>query len=181
MGVNEEYPITNVKSWKDLGCHIDIADIRDLLESAYRKSLKPDYFDLEPDGIGLMNNSESYIGIYVIMHLDAFSYLDKLVVHPRYQKNGMGEALLRDVEALSKAAGKRGVVLRADAKNEDAQRFYIREGFRRMTPDPVKSLFTDGGYVFMKFFDPHTNWNTNEDEIKAAIDYAIQHPESFYR
>jgi ribosomal protein S18 acetylase RimI-like enzyme len=56
--------------------------------------------------------------------------LDKLYVHPRHQRQGIGRALVQAVAAAARAAGARRLLLRVNRHNTDALAAYARYGFR---------------------------------------------------
>jgi ribosomal protein S18 acetylase RimI-like enzyme len=66
--------------------------------------------------------------------------IGRLAVDQRHTRQGLGSALLFDAAARADHADPAVFALLVDAKNEDAEAFYIRFGFRPFASRP-KSLF----------------------------------------
>jgi ribosomal protein S18 acetylase RimI-like enzyme len=71
--------------------------------------------------------------------------ISKMLVHRRARRRGVGEALMRAVEAEAVAAGRTLLVL--DTASADAERLYARSGWQRVGVIPKYALWPDGRYV----------------------------------
>ena len=71
--------------------------------------------------------------------------LAKMLVHRRARKQGLGEALLREAEALAREKGKWLLVLDA-VSGGDGARLYERLGWIRVGEIPDYALYPGGGY-----------------------------------
>ena len=69
----------------------------------------------------------------------------KMLVHRRARRRGVGEALMRAVEAAALAAGKTLLVL--DTSSAEAERLYDRLGWQRVGVIPGYALWPAGGLV----------------------------------
>ena len=58
---------------------------------------------------------------------------EDMIVSPRSRGGGIGSALLGRAIELAETKGCRRITLLADSDNEDAHRFYRRQGFSRST------------------------------------------------
>jgi len=58
-------------------------------------------------------------------------YLSGIAIYPKYRGLGFGRALIGAVENSVKAAGSRRIVLRAEANNEIAIKWYENHGYRK--------------------------------------------------
>lgn len=67
----------------------------------------------------------------------------KMLVHRRGRRQGIGEALLREVEAAAARAGRRLLVLDT-VTGSDAERLYLRGGWNVCGVIPDYALFPDG-------------------------------------
>lgn len=118
------HQVETARSWDEL----DRDKLRRLLEEGFSRSLVDDYFDTPPDRVFYERN---YHGVIVVKPLrDDIYYMDKFVVGPRWQGEGMGAPLWRE---LNKHYDK--IIWRASPGNP-INRWYIdqAEGFQR-TPD----------------------------------------------
>jgi len=59
----------------------------------------------------------------------AISYLQRLAVHPDWQRSGMGRSLVRASARVARTAGTRAMVLNTQQENEAAIQLYASEGF----------------------------------------------------
>ena len=68
--------------------------------------------------------------------------VSKLLVHRRARKHGLGERLMREVEAVAGREGRRVLVL--DTATPEAERLYQRLGWQRSGEIPDYALMPDG-------------------------------------
>ena len=68
--------------------------------------------------------------------------LAKMLVHRRARRRGIGGALLAAAERSALGAGKTLLVL--DTASDDAERLYVRQGWRRCGQIPNYALWPDG-------------------------------------
>lgn len=61
--------------------------------------------------------------------------IDMLAVDPKYQGQGIGSRLMRQSERTAGEYGLREIVLWVDEANVQAQRFYIKHGYKAVTYD----------------------------------------------
>lgn len=84
------------------------------------------------------------------------SYVDRLYVLPEQQERGVGSALMAKAKALSPA----GLRLHTHQQNEQARRFYERQGFRAVkfgvSPPPESAP------------DVEYQWTPDESAVPAA-------------
>jgi ribosomal protein S18 acetylase RimI-like enzyme len=71
--------------------------------------------------------------------------ISKMLVHRAARRRGVGEALMRAIEAEAVAAGRTLLVL--DTASPDAERLYERSGWHRVGVIPKYALWPDGRYV----------------------------------
>ncbi len=87
--------------------------------------------------IGLVAKKKSkavgFITGYKVPVLSKFYFVDQLFVHDAYQGQGIGQTLFTEFENRCVQAGCRGKLLLTKA-NSDAERFYRRNGFKRLMP-----------------------------------------------
>lgn len=69
----------------------------------------------------------------------AVSYLQRLAVHPDWQRSGMGRSLVRASARVARTAGTRAMMLNTQQENEAAIRLYASEGFVTQ-PEPLAVL-----------------------------------------
>ena len=77
--------------------------------------------------------------------------LSKMLVHRRARRQGLGEALLKEIEAVALAEGKWLLVLDA-VTGADGARLYERGGWIRVGDVPDYALFPDGGYCGTTYY-----------------------------
>lgn len=65
-----------------------------------------------------------------------FGELKRMYARPRFQGQGLGYAMLRHLEALARAEGRRLVRLETGIHQPAAIRLYERAGFKRIPPFP---------------------------------------------
>jgi ribosomal-protein-alanine N-acetyltransferase len=75
-------------------------------------------------------------GFAIMRYGDHVAHLDLLAVAPRYRRAGVGRQLLEWLEKCAVVAGLIRVVLEVRARNEGAQRFYERMGYRTLVHLP---------------------------------------------
>jgi len=66
-------------------------------------------------------------------------YLQRVAVHPRYGRLGIGRSLVRAANRWAKRRGARSMMLNTQPDNAAAARLYVSEGFQRM-PDQLTVL-----------------------------------------
>lgn len=76
--------------------------------------------------------------------------LQKLLVHRRARRRGVGAALLQAAEATARECGKTLLVL--DTASAQAERLYQRAGWVRVGSVPDYALLPQGGYCATTFF-----------------------------
>ncbi|MCS6786919.1 MAG: GNAT family N-acetyltransferase [Thiobacillaceae bacterium] len=78
--------------------------------------------------------------------------LDKLYVHPHWQRQGIGQALLARIEARSRSAGRSHLVLRVNRANHQAIAAYRKWGFfiAREVVEDIGGGFVMDDYVMIK-------------------------------
>jgi GNAT superfamily N-acetyltransferase len=76
--------------------------------------------------------------------------VSKMLVHRRARRQGVGAALLLEVEHLARNLGKSLLVL--DTANAQAARLYLRLGWVRVGLVPDYALLPDGGFCDTTFF-----------------------------
>jgi GNAT superfamily N-acetyltransferase len=69
--------------------------------------------------------------------------LSKMLVHRRARRQGLGAALLQGAEQLARDCGKSLLVL--DTASGDAERLYVKRGWRRCGTIPGYALLPHGG------------------------------------
>lgn len=78
--------------------------------------------------------------------------LDKLYVHPDWQRRGLGHALVERVEARARAQGRSHLVLRVNRHNQTAIAAYRKYGFAiaREFKEDIGGGFVMDDYVMIK-------------------------------
>ena len=125
---------------------LDIGCLRRLIEDGFGKSLVPDYFDQPPHRVFY---ERDYHGVIVVKPLEGdIFYLDKFVVGPQWQGEGVGGPLWRE---LAKCYDK--LIWRA-SQNNPINNWYLEQadGFQRteqwniywigLTPSQVGGLIS---------------------------------------
>lgn len=69
--------------------------------------------------------------------------VQKLMVHTTYRKRGIGQALIAEVDAVARAAGRSLLVLDV-VEGADAERLYQRQGYVRAGAIPHYAISADG-------------------------------------
>jgi GNAT superfamily N-acetyltransferase len=75
----------------------------------------------------------------------------KLMVHPRARKQGIAEALMREIENIAKASGKTLLTLDTET-GSGAERLYTRLGWTASGTIPNYALLPHGGYCSTTIF-----------------------------
>lgn len=73
---------------------VDKKKLKELIEGGFNKKLIDNYFDLLSN-LKKIFLEEDYKGVAIILDVEGSNYLDKLVVHPDYQGNGLGKRLFK--------------------------------------------------------------------------------------
>ncbi len=76
--------------------------------------------------------------------------LSKMLVHRRARRQGLGEGLLRAAEDVARDCGKSLLVL--DTASADAERLYVKLGWRRCGVIPGYALLPRGGLCDTTYF-----------------------------
>jgi ribosomal protein S18 acetylase RimI-like enzyme len=76
--------------------------------------------------------------------------VSKMLVHRRARRRGVGEALMRAVEAVAVENGRTLLVL--DTASDAAERLYERAGWQRLGVVPGFALLPEGGLCDTTFF-----------------------------
>ena len=76
--------------------------------------------------------------------------LSKMLVHRRARRQGLGEGLLRAAEDVARDCGKSLLVL--DTASGDAERLYVRMGWRLVGAIPDYALWPGGGLCATSFY-----------------------------
>ncbi len=102
---------------------------------------------------GAYNKNDKCIGIMGVIEkgcFGSFNYLSLLSVNSRYRNKGIGKILLDKFENIGFVNTDRVFVLCSDF-NEDAQRFYLKNGYTEC--GKIKSLFKReiDEYLFVKY------------------------------
>jgi GNAT superfamily N-acetyltransferase len=79
--------------------------------------------------------------------------LAKLLVDHRARRHGVGEALMREAEDVARACGKTLLVL--DTASGDAERLYLRLGWKLVGVIPDYALWPNGGLCATSFYYRH--------------------------
>ena len=74
----------------------------------------------------------------------------KMLVHRRARRQGIGAALLAGAERCALEAGRTLLVL--DTASDDAERLYVRQGWRRVGDIPDYALWPAGGFCSTTIF-----------------------------
>jgi acetylglutamate kinase len=128
---------------------------RDLVESAFEKKLVDDYFSYcDPAYIVVCHKEHEYVGSIVVEGIpssNGLHYLDKIIVSPEFQKQGIGEKLWKHLNGDSEK-----LIWRAK-ENNPINNFYLKqcEGLQKVSP-----------------------WNIywyglNPSELELGIDYSL--------
>jgi tRNA threonylcarbamoyladenosine biosynthesis protein TsaB len=72
------------------------------------------------------------VGFYIAMHAPDVAHLLVIAVRRDAQGGGLGRYLMAHCEAAAAALGLEGVLLEVRPSNEQAQRFYARQGFKQI-------------------------------------------------
>ncbi len=88
----------------------------------------------------------------------------KMLVHRSARRRGVGEALMRSVEALARADGKSLLVLDT-VTGGDGERLYARMGWTRVGVVPGYALFPDGTLCDTTIFYK----NLRDEEVGGAV------------
>ncbi len=78
--------------------------------------------------------------------------LDKLYVHPQWQRRGLGRMLLSRIEARARAEGRSHLLLRVNRRNDQAIAAYRKYGFfvAREVVEDIGEGFVMDDYVMVK-------------------------------
>jgi len=76
--------------------------------------------------------------------------ISKLLVHRRARRLGIGEALMHEAEHVARACGKTLLVL--DTASGDAERLYVRMGWKLVGVIPDYALWPNGGLCATSFY-----------------------------
>jgi GNAT superfamily N-acetyltransferase len=74
----------------------------------------------------------------------------KLLVHRRARRGGVGETLMREAERVARESGKTLLIL--DTASGDAERLYVRMGWRLVGVVPGYALWPNGGRCATNFY-----------------------------
>lgn len=69
--------------------------------------------------------------------------LEDMIVAPKSRNAGVGTRLLEEAIAVARTQGCKRITLLTDATNDDAQRFYARQGFAASTMVPMRLVLGD--------------------------------------
>jgi acetylglutamate synthase len=137
---------------------LNTGKLTSLIEESLKKRLVMDYYkETVPAAIILARNGNRYIGAAIIQEITPeLRYVDKFVVTPTYQGNGIGGTLLDLVELQCPKHN-----LRAKADNPH-QKIYVKKGY---------------------LFEPSGEWvhywkGLEGQELRAAMDYAMRKPKT---
>ncbi|MEM7254088.1 MAG: ribosomal protein S18-alanine N-acetyltransferase [Pseudomonadota bacterium] len=91
----------------------------------------------DPDTMVLVATRARQIAGFAIMEFaDEHAHLNLIAVKPRYQRQGVGEDLLRWLEASARTAGITSIYLELRSKNRSAWSFYRKLGYREIAHLP---------------------------------------------
>ncbi|HXB26441.1 MAG TPA: GNAT family N-acetyltransferase [Gemmatimonadaceae bacterium] len=76
--------------------------------------------------------------------------ISKLLVHSRARRLGIGEALMHEAEHVARECGRTLLVL--DTASGDAERLYVRMGWRLVGAIPDYALWPGGGLCATSFY-----------------------------
>lgn len=102
---------------------------------------------LNNEGIGVIlvaRDSDKVIAMVNILYTvstalgERVGVLEDFVVLPKYRNDGVGLELLSYALNFAKQKGCKRITLLTDDDNEDAQRFYLRNGFSRSSMVPFR-------------------------------------------
>ena len=82
----------------------------------------------DPQGITLAHHEHALVGYSHVENQGGQLYIRMIVVHPRYQRKGIGSKLLESVIAAGEEQSK-GIGLEVFKINHEAKKFYERYGF----------------------------------------------------
>jgi ribosomal protein S18 acetylase RimI-like enzyme len=72
-------------------------------------------------------------GFAVVGSSGTMSYLQRVAVHPRHQRSGLGRALLREAMRWARSGGARSMLLNTQPGNHASAALYRTEGFTRLS------------------------------------------------
>ena len=103
----------------------DMLGLKEALEATGRSSV-----------LIIRDSSGKPTGFAIVGFGTAISYLQRVAVHPDWQREGMGRSLVRVAARKARDAGGRVMLLNTQIDNEPAMRLYESEGYVRL-PEPL--------------------------------------------
>ena len=76
------------------------------------------------------SGADRLLGFAIMTFGDEDAHLKLLGVHPRYQRHGIGRALLSWLDETAKVAGIQTIYVEVRASNRGGRTFYQRQGYR---------------------------------------------------
>lgn len=87
-----------------------------------------------PDSVVVVAGSKNRISAFAIMRFgEEEAHLDLLAVRPQYRRTGLGRRLVEWLEKSAVVAGISVIYLEVRENNKEAQAFYQKLGYRRVT------------------------------------------------
>lgn len=104
--------------------------------------------------VAVLRSEEGLAGFGIMEYRDEHAYLALLAVHPGHRRRGVGDALLRWLEASARAAGAGRIRLETRRDNAAARVFYNEQGFHEV--GIARDRYGDGvdGLVLEKWLRP---------------------------
>jgi ribosomal protein S18 acetylase RimI-like enzyme len=109
---------------------ISPAQIEYMLERGYATEALAHFVTGSDAGLELAEAGGTLVGFAAWYDVDErATKLDKIYIHPRWQRHGVGGALIARIAALARKAGRRTLVLNVNKHNVQAQAAYRKRGF----------------------------------------------------
>lgn len=95
----------------------------------------------DPESIRVAAAKDQVIGNVFIVEDGWTGFIFRLAVAQGHREKRVGTALVKDAEAILKGRGINQVAMFIDAKDEELNRFYSRQGYRAGTSGPYSFLY----------------------------------------
>lgn len=137
---------------KEAVIHLNTISLQSTNAYIEQKNYYQDLNDIE--AIYLNNNGEFLIGFLekqpVVMGAlmkisERRAELKRMRVHPEFQRSGLGESMLKELEKRAKGLGYREIELLTSVRQIGAQHFYVKNGYhevgRGKNKGPLENIF----------------------------------------